>query len=371
MKRLALAVAAVALCAAGTWAQSTGTSSQERAVPSLAQTFADYFPIGAAVMPADLTGPRAGLLAEQFNSIVAENVMKWAIIQPTESTFNFAPADQLVAFARAHHMKMRGHTLLWHKQVPAWLFKDANGNDLQPSPETKALMLARLEKHIRTVVSRYKDDVYAWDVVNEVIDPSEPDGFRRSKWYELTGTDYIDTAFRVAHEVAPNAKLYINDYDTTDPVKRQYLFNLVRDLKQRGVPVDGVGHQMHVNIDGPPVEDFVETVNMFAPLGVDQQITELDMSVYPNGSDSYAEVRPEALQRQALRYGELFQALRQLKGKITGVTFWGIADDHTWLSTYPKKRHNWPLLFDAQGQPKAAFWAVVEPAGVNAGVKPQ
>jgi endo-1,4-beta-xylanase len=183
---------------------------------------------------------------------------------------------------------------------------------------------------------------------------------RRTPWFLLTGTDYLDTAFRVAREVAPKAKLYINDYDTTDPVKRQYLFNLVRDLKRRGVPVDGVGHQMHINIDCPSVADFVETVNMFAQLGVDQQITELDMSVYHTGADAYTVTHPEALAKQAERYRELFDALRQLKGKITAVTFWGIADDHTWLAHFPKNRDDWPLLFDAHAQPKAAFWGIVD-----------
>ena len=207
------------------------------------------------------------------------------------------------------------------------------------------------------MVGRYRDDVYAWDVVNEVIDPGQPDGFRRSPWYLLTGTDYIDTAFRTAREVAPNAKLFINDYDTTDPVKRQFLFNLVRDLKRRGVPLDGVGHQMHVNIDCPPVADFVETVNLFVQLGVDQQVTELDMSLYHDSQDSYPRPYPVALDRQAARYRELFDALRQMKGKITGVTFWGVADDHTWRSS--RTRTDWPLLFDNQTQPKAAFWAVV------------
>jgi len=336
---------------------SAAATAQVAAVPSLAQTFGPYFPVGAAVGPDDTTGPHAEILKRHFNSIVAENDMKWARIHPAESTFEFSRADALAAFARTNHMRMRGHTLAWHRQNPEWLFQDANGNPLQPTAENKALVLSRLEKHIRSVVGRYRDDVYAWDVVNEVIDPGQPDGFRRSPWYLLTGTDYIDTAFRTAREVAPNAKLFINDYDTTDPVKRQFLFNLVRDLKRRGVPLDGVGHQMHVNIDCPPVADFVETVNLFVQLGVDQQVTELDMSLYHDSQDSYPRPYPVALDRQAARYRELFDALRQMKGKITGVTFWGVADDHTWRSS--RTRTDWPLLFDNQTQPKAAFWAVV------------
>jgi endo-1,4-beta-xylanase len=340
---------------------AVSANSAQEEPPSLSQALAAYFPVGAAVSPNDVNGPHAEILKRHFNSIVAENDMKWARIHPAESTFDFSRADTLVAFARSNHMLVRGHTLLWHKQNPPWLFLDAQGKQMQPTPENKALLLGRLEKHIRAVVSRYRDDVYAWDVVNEVIDPSAPDGMRRTPWYLITGTDYIDTAFRTAREVAPKAKLFVNDYDTTDPVKRQYLYDLVRDLKRRGVPVDGVGHQMHINIDCPSTADFVETINMFAALGVDQQVTELDMSVYHNGQDSYATVHPEAMAKQAQRYRELFDALRQLKGKITGVTFWGVADDHTWLTHFPATRLDWPLLFDAQLKPKAAFWGIVDP----------
>jgi endo-1,4-beta-xylanase len=368
-KRVCIGMLTAAAYVGGAYAQTASSQPSPpaanprdaTAAPSLSQVLAAYFPIGAAISPNETSGPHAEILKRHFNSIVAENDMKWVRIHPSESTFDFSRADALVAFAHANHMLVRGHTLLWHKQVPSWLFKDAIGNDMQPTPENKALLLARLDKHIREVVSRYRDDVYAWDVVNEVIDPSAPDGMRRSPWFLITGTDYIDTAFRVAREVAPKARLFINDYDTTDPVKRQYLYKLVRDLKRRGVPVDGVGHQMHINIDCPSTADFVETINMFAALGVENQVTELDMSVYHNSQDSYATVHPEAMLKQAQRYRELFDALRQLKGKITGVTFWGVADDHTWLTHFPATRNDWPLLFDAEGKPKPAFWGIVDP----------
>src|SRR5262249_7043693 len=158
-----------------------------------------------------------------------ENAMKWEVIEPKEGVFNFAPADALVGFAKTNHMRVRGHTLCWHKQLPAWVFKDASGNEMTPTPQNKALLLRRLENDIRGVVSHYKNDVYAWDVVNEVIDPKQPDGFRRSPWFLIAGPDFIETAFRVAHEVAPEAKLFINDYDTMDVPKRTFLYDLVRE----------------------------------------------------------------------------------------------------------------------------------------------
>jgi endo-1,4-beta-xylanase len=329
--------------------------------PSLYKALAPYFPIGAAIWRGDLTGPHSELLAKHFNSVVAENAMKMNPLQPAEGVFNFADADAIVAFAKAHHMLIRGHALVWDQQTPAWVFHDVNGTDLRPGPESKSLVLARLKAHIQTVVSRYKDDVYAWDVVNEVIDPSQPDGFRRSRWYQLTGTDYIDTAFRTAREFAPHAKLYINDYSTTDPIKRQFLLNLVSGLKSRGVPNDGLGHQTHINVEEPSVASMVKTIEMFSALGVDNQITELDVSVYDNRSGSCASVPNDVLIQQGYRYRDLFDAFRSLKGKISAVTFWGTADDHTWLRGFPKSRLDLPLLFDARLEPKLAFWGIVDP----------
>ena len=347
---------------------SRGTSGSGKQVqpnpdiPSVYKSLASYFPIGAAVWKGDLAGPHSELLAKHFNSVVAENAMKMGPLQPTEGVFNFTDADAIVDFAKAHHMLVRGHTLVWYQQTPVWLFKDAKGNDLQPGPESKALLLARLKTHIRTVVSRYKDDVYAWDVVNEAIDRKQPDGFRRSRWYELTGTDYIETAFRTAREVAPHAKLYINDYETTDPVKRQFLLNFVSDLKSRGVPIDGVGHQTHINIDEPSVASIVKTIEMFSALGVDNQITEMDVSLYDNPSGACTSIPQDVLIQQGYRYRELFDAFRKLKGRISAVTFWGMADDHTWLNSFSVNRADSPLLFDTRLEPKFSFWGIVDPA---------
>jgi endo-1,4-beta-xylanase len=332
-------------------------------IPSVYQTLAPYFPIGAAVEPEQLDeSHHAELLTRHYNSLVAENVMKPGSIQPVEGQFNWTSADKLVQFARAHNLQMRGHTLVWHQQNPDWLFKDASGADLTPTPENKALLLQRLESHIRAVVGRYKNDIQSWDVVNEVIDPSQPDGMRRSGWYQITGLDYIRTAFRVAHEVAPNAKLYINDYSTTNPAKRQLLYNLVRDLRAEGVPIDGVGHQMHINIDSPSGAVIEETIKLFADAGLDNQITELDMSVYANDTDTYTTVPESVLIKQGYRYKEVFESFRRQSDHISSVTFWGIADDHTWLKTFPITRLDLPLLFDEQLQAKYAYWGVVDPS---------
>jgi endo-1,4-beta-xylanase len=335
----------------------------ERDIPSVYQAFAQNFPIGAAVGQGDLAGEHAFLLTKHFNSITSENDMKWSSLQPTEGNFTYATADAQVSFANTNNMAVRGHTLIWHNQNPAWLFNDANGNPMTPTPENKALLLQRLENHIRAVMTHFGTNVYAWDVVNEVIDPSQADGFRRSPWFNITGTDYIERAFRVAHEVQPNAKLYINDFDTTNPTKRQFLFNLIADLKSRGVPIDGIGHQMHNNVDFPSRQAIVDTINMFANLGVDNQITELDVSIYSNSLPGpivdYADIPVERFILQGYRYRTFFDAFRELQGKISSITFWGQADDHTWLTS--ATRVNGPLLFDTSLQKKFAYWGLVDP----------
>ena len=332
-------------------------------IPSVYQTLAPYFPVGAAIWSGDLTGEHAVLLKKHFNSVTSENDMKWGSLQPTEGAFTYAAADAQVSFARANNMLVRGHTLVWHQQNPAWLFNDSNGNPMTPTPENKALLLQRLENHIRAVMTHFGADVYAWDVVNEVIDPSQSDGFRRSPWFNITGTEYIERAFRVAREVAPNARLYINDFDTTNTVKRQFLYNLIADLRSRGVPVDGIGHQMHNNVDFPSKQAIIDTINLFHALGIDNQITELDVSIYsgsnPTVYDDYSLIPQSLFIKQGYKYRDIFDAFRQLQGKISSVTFWGQADDHTWLTR--TGRVDAPLLFDTVLKHKYAYLGVIDP----------
>jgi endo-1,4-beta-xylanase len=336
----------------------------ERDITSVHEVLEPYFPVGAAVWQGDLAGEHAFLLTRHFNSLTSENDMKWESLQPTEGNFTFAAADAQVALAKANDMQVRGHTLVWHAQTPAWVFQDASGNPMTPTPENKALLLQRLETHIRAVVSHFGDDVQAWDVVNEVIDPGQPDGFRRSPWFNITGTDYIDTAFRVTRDVAPNAKLYVNDFDTTNVVKRGFLLALIADLQDRGVPVDGIGHQMHNNVEFPSARAIVETVNLFSGLGVDNQVTELDVSIYsgsfPTPIADYEDIPADRFVMQAFRYRDFFQAFRYLAANISSVTFWGQADDHTWLTS--PGRVNAPLLFDINLLHKLAYLAIVDPS---------
>jgi endo-1,4-beta-xylanase len=331
--------------------------------PSLYQTFSGDFLIGAAIEPDQLDSPdHVTLLTHHFNSLAAENAMKPESIEPAEGDFHWEGADRLVEFAKSNHIAVHGHTLVWHQQAAEWMFRDESGRELMATPANKALVLRRLEDYIRAVVGRYKDEVGVWDVVNEVIDPSKPDCMLRSDWYTLTGTDYIETAFRTAHEVAPNAVLLMNDYCTTDPPRRDCFYKVVKDLKAKGVPVDGVGHQMHLNIDNPTAAAIEEAIVKFSDLGLEQIVTELDMSIYPNDTDKYTVVPEEILVRQGHRYKEVFDVFRRHAADIQSVTFWGMADDHTWLKTWPTARINLPLLFDENLQPKPAYWGIIDPS---------
>ncbi|HEX8630984.1 MAG TPA: endo-1,4-beta-xylanase, partial [Catenuloplanes sp.] len=331
-------------------------------IPSLKQVLAPDFAIGAAIARRETIGLHADLVRRHFSSVTPGNALKWDSTEPTEGQFRFAEADAQVDFGVRNGLLVRGHTLVWHSQVPAWVFQDAAGNDLTPTPADKALLLGRLERHIRAVMGRYAGKISSWDVVNEVVDEYAADGLRDSPWYRITGLDFIRTAFRVAHEVDPAAKLYINDYNTEFARKRDALVKLVRQLQAEGVPLDGVGHQLHINIERPSGAEIERTIQAFARLGLDNQVTELDISVYDNFSDSYATVPPEVLALQGYRYAEVFDALRRQAAHISSVTTWGVGDDGTWLSVFPITRLNPPLLFDDQLQAKPAYWGVVDPS---------
>jgi endo-1,4-beta-xylanase len=333
-------------------------------LPSVFQAYADFFPLGAAVTPLEITGVHADLLKKHFNSITSGNDFKWDATEPTEGTFRFTNADAQVSFAEANNMIVRGHTLQWHSQIPAWVFTDpVTGATMQPSDANKALLTQRLQNHIRGVAGHFAGKLYAWDVVNEVIDENQPDCLRRSPWYNIIGPQYIDIAFQTAREVDPNAKLFINEFNSTFGAKRTCYFNVVRDLKARGVPVDGVGHQMHNNFEFPPVQGFIDTINSFATLGVLQHVTEMDVNIYSGSANTsipnYDEIPLDRHVRVAYHYRDYFEALKKLKDKIQSVTIWGLADDNTWITT--SGRVNAPLLFDDQLKAKMAYWAVISP----------
>ncbi len=313
-----------------------------------------YFYMGVAVNPAMIDNPeKAALIRRHFNSLTADNDMKWSNLQPTEGTFTFTNADKIVAFASANGMKVRGHCLCWHNQVPAWIFKDGQAT------ASKELVLQRLRTHITTVMTHFKGKVYAWDVVNEAID----DGslvYRNSQWYTICGEDYIYEAFRAARAADPDARLFYNDYTAIDPVKRDKIYGLLVKLKEQNL-VDGMGLQGHWNISYPSASLINDAIEKYKSLGIEIQITEMDVSVYTSNSDPQSAYTDNLAQQQTIAYGRYFEAFRSYRDPITGVTFWGLADDHTWLDNFPVAgRKNYPLLFDKNLDPKQAYFKVID-----------
>ena len=337
----------------------------ERNIPSVHQSVAQVFPIiGAAVIPADIQQAEPSfLLSKHFNSITSGNDMKWDTTEPTEGNFDFAQADAEVAFAKANDMHVRGHTLVWHNQVPAWVFNDASGNPMTPTADNRALLIQRMQSHITAEVTHFGSDVPVWDAVNEPIDPSQADGYRRSPWFDIIGPEYIAIALQAARAASPTAKLYINDFDTTNPVKRDFLVALVRGLKTAGVPLDGIGHQMHDNIEYPSTQSVLDAVNLFDTTGVEQAITELDVSIYsgsfPTPFTSYPDIPQSRHVQVGYSYLGFVQALKQVSSKIASITIWGTSDDKSWLTSSTKV--DAPLLFDPSLQKKPAYWAFVDP----------
>ncbi len=333
-------------------------------IPSkgLKDYYANYFPIGVAVSPRSLNGPDSILILRQFNSLTPENAMKMGPIHPEEHRYYWKDADGIVDFAQAHGLKVRGHNLCWHEQTPGWLFKNDQGGQV-----TKEVLLQRLKEHITTVVSRYKGKIYAWDVVNEAIDDDSTRFLRNSLWRQICGEDFIAKAFEYAHQADPDAQLFYNDYNTERPEKRERVYKLLKQLRDAGVPITGVGIQAHWSIYEPSEKELRATIDRFSSLGLKVQITELDISVYPweknkraRRPDESDTLTPEQEQRQTVQYKKVFSIFRDYKGALNGLTFWNVTDRHTWLDEYPVPgRKNYPLLFDTKGLPKKAYWEVV------------
>jgi endo-1,4-beta-xylanase len=324
---------------------------------SVWQKYQAYFPVGAAVNATTITTHQE-LIKNHFNSITAENEMKPDALQPTAGNFNWSRAEAIIRGAKSYNsnMKVRGHTLVWHNQTPGWVF---NTND-------KEVLLSRMKNHITEVVTHFKNSVYAWDVVNEALsDSSNQNEIYRttSPWYQITGgPEYITEAFKCAHAADPGAKLFYNDYNIESPTKRAKTITMLQGLLRDGVPIHGVGIQGHWSINNfqATLTNLEQALQAYSALGLEVQITELDISVYLNPSERFTVPPEERLQLQARCYQDLFALFRKYQKIISGVTFWGVADDQTWLDNYPVRgRKDWPLLFDTQHQPKKAFSAML------------
>jgi endo-1,4-beta-xylanase len=343
--------------------------------PSLKGAFQGLFRVGAALNQRQFEekDPRAaGIVAAQFNTISPENVMKWEVIHPRVDGYNFGPADEYVAFGQRYKMFIVGHNLVWHSQVPRWVFQDEKG-----APLTRDALLERMKEHITTVVTRYKGKIGGWDVVNEAL--NEDGTLRKSQWLNIIGEDYLVKAFQYAHEADPNCELYYNDYSIENEAKRKGAVDLIKKLQAAGVKVAAMGLHAHDSLDWPTLQQQEDTINAFAALGVKISISELDVDVLPpagrgnsadvsatsvGGANPYVSDLPEDIQKAlAQRYADLFAIFVKHAEVMSRVTFWGVTDGDSWKNNFPVRgRTNYPLLFDRDGKPKPAFDAVIQTA---------
>jgi endo-1,4-beta-xylanase len=354
------------------------------------------FPVGAAIEPAATTNATdSALLIKHFSSITAENAMKPDTVWPNApgsstlpaASADFTRADVLVNFAVVNNIQVRGHTLLWHQTAPSWFF----AGDTSNAANYRATVAQNLRTYIFAVIQHPAfANVYAWDVVNEVASDTQnaANPYRTdSPWYQaysvggLNGGDYVLDAFTFANQArtsigktSANMKLMLNDYNTELPGKRANVMQIVQSLVNAGAAIDGVGHQFHLQLDANPADvtaALVAVENISSTLT--NHVTELDVSIYADPGTCYSQrtIPPcladlgasptqAVLSQQATLYRALFNAFD--RPSVTSVSLWGIADNHTWLNSFPVNRTNRPLLFDTSGNPKWAFWTVVDPS---------
>lgn len=284
----------------------------------------------------------AAVLAREFNLLTTENAMKWSLIQPERYRYDWAGADELVNFALAHGMKVRGHTLVWTQQMPDWL---------KYTSWTRDELIEIMKDHIANVVGRYRGRVYVWDVVNEA---SVRDGKISTQfWANKLGGDYIDLAFQTAHEADPDALLFYNDYGTEDMGgKSNEVYEMVKNMKDRGIPIDGVGLQFHEELNKlPDLNQVALNIKRLGDIGLQVHITELDIRLPTPPTQ-------EQLAQQAKNYQDILKVCLEAPN-CTAFIMWGMTDKYSWV---PKQNPGFgsALIFDENYQPKPAYQALLD-----------
>jgi endo-1,4-beta-xylanase len=402
-------------------AAGASIASAESAESTLKDAYKDYFKVGTAINRAVATGrgwnrneaqvaADVALVKAQFNQLVAENEMKWSSLHPRagKEGYDWKAADDFVEFGTANQMELAGHTLVWHSQVPDWVFEGTHlrpGVSAEPKkaeePEasepatppaggppgagprrgrgpagfkpfdydaphaSREELLERMKEHIQSVVGRYKGKIKVWDVVNEAISDGGPDVLRKTPWSVIVGPDFIEKAFEYAHEADPDAILRYNDYGLENPEKRRKLIKLIKELQEKKVPVHAIGSQAHLN-SSVSFEVMDQTLTEIATLGLPIHITELDVNsaiggqrntgadIAGNAAATEGGLVEEADRKLTTAYTNIFKALIKHRDVVEIVTFWGPNDANSW------RRDGRPLLFDGDSKPKAAFEAVMK-----------
>lgn len=367
----------IMLLALATLLAGACSQTNQEKQPSLKEAFSGKFLIGTAINAEQINETDTAsvrVIKEHFNAIVGENCMKSMWLQPKEGVFDFALADKLVEFGERNNMFMSGHVLIWHSQAPAWFFTDCNGNDV-----TREVMIERMRTHIQTVMEHFKGRVKEWEVVNEAI--MDDGSYRKTKFYEIIGEDYIQLAFQFAHEADPDAELYYNDYSMALPGRREGVVAIVKKLQEAGLRIDGIGMQTHVGMDYPDLAEYEKSMEAFAALGVRIMITEMDITLLPfpdqtAGADvnvsfeyqqkmnPYAQGLPDSVNTLfEKRYLDFFKIFLKHKDVISRVTLWGVNDRQSWRNNWPiPGRTDYPLLFDRQNKPKPVVSQIITEA---------
>jgi endo-1,4-beta-xylanase len=311
------------------------------------RTFAQArgFYIGAAVSVGALQNEQSyrDILSSEFNMVTPEVSMKFDATEPQQGQYDFTDGDTIVAFARAHGMQVRGHNLVWFMALPSWL---TTGHF------TRDELMSILHAHILAEVSHYKGDVNIWDVVNEAI--NNDGSLRDSIWSRVIGPDYLDLAFRWAHEANPQARLFYNDYGAEGlGQKSDAVYRLVAGMIKRGVPINGVGLQMHVSLDNyPRPQDVLANMRRLTALGLEVQITEMDVKIQND---------PRPMQVRLAVESQIYRDMLSTclaVARCTAFVMWGFTDRHSWIPA-ATGHSDAPLIFDAMYQPKPAYYALL------------
>ena len=345
----------------------------------LKDAYKDYFSIGVAVNMRNISNPeQIAIIKKDFNSITAENDMKPQPTEPAYGQFNWENADKIANFCRSNGIKLRGHCLMWHAQIGEWMYKDEKGDLV-----SKEKLFQNMKHHITAIVERYKDVIYAWDVVNEAISDGgwqggrrgmgeHPSPYRNSPLYQIAGDEFIKKAFIYAREADPNVLLFYNDYNAADPGKRDRIYNMVKSMKEEGVPIDGIGMQGHYNVYGPSMEDVDAALTKYSSIVKHIHITELDiranqeMGGQLNFSRDGGNISQVVKTLQEDQYARLFKVLRKHKDVVDNVTFWNLSDRDSWLGA-----RNYPLPYDENYKAKRVYSIIkdFDPASDTAVVK--
>ncbi|MDN0049475.1 endo-1,4-beta-xylanase [Bacteroides gallinaceum] len=345
---------------------------------TLKDAVGDQFLIGTAVNVRQVAGKdtnATNIVKHHFNAIVAENCMKMEELHPSEDVYNFKAADDFVKFGEENGLTMTGHVLIWHSQCPEWFCVDKNGKNVSPE-----VLKQRMKDHIYTIVNHFKGKLKGWDVVNEAI--VEDGSYRKSKFYEILGEEFIPLAFQYAHEADSTIELYYNDYGMDNPGRREGVVKLIRSLKEKGLRIDAVGMQGHMGMDYPKIEEFEKSMLAFAAEGVKVMITEWDMSALPtvsrtaNISDTiafkkalnpYPDALPDSVsQAWNARMKQFFELFEKHADIVDRVTAWGVTDGDSWKNGFPiRGRKDYPLLFDRNYQPKPFITEMIKEKETN------